>query len=102
MSTFEVTFSGGPLGVRAVTAGNIEKHWADFTPMLDRGVILNSVTATVTAGASTVSGAALSMDHKRAYWFIHATDDAEQCTVEITIVTNDGQTLLYTVLYVVE
>lgn len=89
----------GSFGALSVTLNNVEKHAADFCARLDRGVILTSVTATVTAGASTISAAAMSNDRKLATWLFHAAAVAEQCTALVTVTTNDGQTLKSTITY---
>lgn len=99
MVTFEVSSNDGNLGAQSVTPSNVEKHRADFCAFLDRGVILTGVTATVTAGASTASGAALSADRKAATWLFHAAAEGEQCTMSLSVTTNDGQILKHTILY---
>lgn len=101
MVTFEVSSNDGNLGAKSVTPSNVEKHRADFCALLDRGVILATVTAAVTAGASTASGAALSADRKAATWFFNAAAAGEECTMLLTVTTNDGQTLRHTILYAV-
>ena len=94
MFSFEIASTEGHLGAKAVTAGNTEKHAADFQWFLDKGVILTSVTATVTSGS--ISGATLSSNRKTAIWFFTAV---ESTTLTLTVTTNDGQTLVYTVEY---
>lgn len=98
MIIFEIN-QDGALGALSVTASNIEKHGADFCTILDQGVILATVTATVTTGTSTTSAAALSDNHKVATWLFHAAAVAEECVMKLTVATNDGQTLSYTVQY---
>lgn len=101
MVQFEVATTEGLLGVQPVTADNVEKHGAAFGALLDRGVVLASVTVAVTSGTSVANTAALSVDHKSVSWFIYAAADAENCVMELTVTTNDGQTLHYTVQYAV-
>lgn len=98
MIVFDINHDGA-LGALSVTASNIEKHAADFCAILDQGVILASVTATVTTGASTTSAAALSNNRKMATWLFHAAAVAEECVMKLTVTTNDGQTLSYTIQY---
>lgn len=99
MITFDISSMEGDLGAKHVTVSNVEKYRADFCAVLDRGVILASVTATVTAGASTASAAALSQDRKSATWLFHAAAVAEEASLALVVTTNDGQTLRYSVLY---
>lgn len=100
MRTFEISSATGHLGAVAVTVSNIEKHRADFRFFLDKGVILSSVTATVT-GASSVTGVTMSDDRKSAIWFLNAASAAENSVLTLTVTTNDGQTLLYNVMYMI-
>lgn len=80
---------------------NVERYVADLC-LLDPGVIVNSVTGAVTAGASsTVSDLGVTHDHKSLVWFIHAAAAEESFTLRLTVVTNDGQTLIFSVDYVV-
>ena len=100
MHTFNVNLTNMVLGAKAITVENIEKHRADYSDVLDRGVILTSVTATVT-GASTVVDEEMARDRKSIVWFIHASDEPEEIELTITVTTNDGQTLTNKVRYVI-
>lgn len=101
MHVFEITSAGGNLGTKRVTLENIERHRADFCSFLERGQLLASVTVAVTAGDTVVTAAVLSADRKSAIWLISASDTAENVTMTLTVTTNDGQTLKYTVGYVI-
>lgn len=100
MTTFDIV-TDGLIGRHRMSPGNVEKHRADFRDFLNRGVILSGVTVTVTSALSSASGAALSDDHKSATWFINTTATPEEFTATLTVTTNDNQTLVYTVDYVV-
>src|ERR1019366_2797055 len=99
MIEFEVVSGGGFLGQKYLPAGNLEKYHTRFEGFLDRGIVLTGATATVTSPASTVSAPALSDDRRSVFWFIQSTLLVEVFTLALTVTTNDGQTLNYTVIY---
>src|ERR1019366_558055 len=69
---------------------------------LDRGIILTGATATVTSPTSTVASPALSDDSRSVYWLVQSSLLSEIFTLALTVTTNDGQTLNYTVVYTVD
>lgn len=100
MRTFDINSGEADLGAVRVTPSNTEKHWADFCGFLDRGVILNSATVTLADGAvSTLTATGLGMNHQKVWWLLAAASEEENFDLTLRAVTNDGQTLLYTVHY---
>lgn len=84
-----------------VSPSNVELYRANLL-LLDPGVVATDVTATVTAGAaSVVSGVALNHNQRGILWYIEAGEDEESFTLRLTVTTNDGQTLVFPVDYVV-
>lgn len=99
MITFEVVKPDGFLGQKRISAGDTEKFRADFSGLLDAGVIITRAAVGVTSPSSTVSGTTLSDDQKALFWFVTATTTSEVFTLALQIGTNDGQTLNFTVIF---
>ena len=80
---------------------NVERFCADFRYFLDQGVLLTSVAATVPVinDDAVVNGFSLSNDRKVAFWYMESPDDPVAYDLSLTITTNDGQTLNYTLRY---
>src|ERR1019366_3495367 len=102
MIEFDVVSDRGFLGKKHLPAGNCEKYHARFEGFLDRGIVLTGATATVTSPASTVASPALSDDSRSVYWLVQSSLLSEIFTLALTVTTNDGQTLNYTVVYTVD
>lgn len=99
MQTFEVVTEQGFLGKELIAAGDVQRFRANFSGLLDRGVILTGASATVTSAVSTVTGVVLADDKKSLYWLINVTALGETFTLAFNVTTNDGQSLNYTVIY---
>lgn len=99
MITFDVVNTNGFLGEQRIAAGDVQKYRADLVVILDQGVILTAVTASVTSPASTVSACTLLDDRKSFSWFITAATLEEVFTLALAVTTSDGQTLNFTVIY---
>lgn len=99
---FEIT-EEGDLGVVRMTPSNIEKFRADFDYFLDPGVLLTGITVPVPIidDDAIVNDIQLSNDRRSAIWYVESTDDPTTFDVDFYVTTDDGQTLNYTVHYVV-
>lgn len=102
MVTFEIASTTRSLGAQRIPAGDVEKYRARFNALLDQGVILTAVTATVTSAASTVATPTLSDDKKSVYFLLTAGSLAEAFTLAFQVTTNDGQVLNYSIAYNVD
>lgn len=102
MVEFEVVSVNGFLGEQRIAAGDVQKYSARFNGLLDRGVVLTGVSATVTSPASTVSVPSMSDDKKSVFWLLTVATTAETFTLALQVTTNDGQTLNYTIVFTVE
>jgi hypothetical protein len=100
---FEVASANGDLGVVRMTMSNIERYRADFTYFLERGVQLTGVTMEkiVIDDDAVINNIQLSNDYRSVIWHVESTDDPARFDVSFAVTTNDGQTLNYTVHYVV-
>lgn len=94
MREFEVvTTVPGYLGQIRQVASNVEKYRLLLDDILEDGVHLTSVTASVTSALSTVGVPALSADDRNAVIALTTTATEEDFSMTVTIVTTDGQTL---------
>ena len=102
MVEFEVVSANGFLGETRITGGDTEKYRVRFEGFLDFGILLTGATAQSTSAHSTVSVPVLSDDKKYLYFFVTANTTFEVFTVALQVLTSDGQTLNYTVIYNVD
>jgi hypothetical protein len=96
MIEFNVINADQFLGEQIIVAGSTQKYKVRFEGLLDQGVIVDSVTASVTSQVSSVSDTQVSEDAKNVYFWITANTSSEVFTLALQIVTNDGQTLNFT------
>jgi uncharacterized iron-regulated membrane protein len=103
MKTFEIADENGNLGVVRMTPSNIERFCANFDHFLERGILLTGFTVPVTVidDDAVVNGLQLLNGRRAVSWYVESTDDPANFDVNFTVTTNDGQTLNYTVHYVV-
>lgn len=101
MREFEITTVEGFLGKRVLAAGNTEKFIARLAEYLDRGIIVTAATATVTSLVSTVSTPALSEGRRSVTFYVTSPTADDTFTLKLVVTTSDGQTLNYTIAFVV-
>jgi len=100
VATFEIADADGDLGAIYMVPGNTEKFRANFDYFLDRGVLLTSVTVAVTDAAGASAGGAITApDRRAAVWFVTSGGVHDIFDLTLTVTTNDGQTLNYTIHY---
>lgn len=95
---FNIVTEGGLLGSAIIATGNTQKVRCRMEGFLDPGVRITSATLAITTGA-TVSTATRSDDQRNFWFFVTAPTADVSFTVTVTVVTTDGQTLVYTIEY---
>lgn len=99
MIEFDIVEVNQFLGTQEIVAGATVKYIARFVGLLGQGVVIDSVTASVTSQVSNVSVPILTPDAKSVTFYVTANTSKEIFTLALQIVTNDGQTLNYTCVF---
>lgn len=102
MIEIEVVSTNGFLGTQRIAAGNTERYLVWFNDLFERGILLTAATATVTSPVSTVvSPCDLNDATTGVYLMVTAATQGETFTLALQVLTNDGQTLNFTIVFVV-
>ncbi len=102
MTEFILNKSGGLLSEEVIETGNTQKYRLDGQFLLDFGVIWTDTAVGITDGVdASVANATISDDCKSMWFFVTAPTEGEKFTVTVTNEASDGQTLVYTLDYLV-
>lgn len=100
--TIDIVTTRGPQGTVEVTPGNVQKQRLRYS-LIPKGEFLISVTGSVSAGAvSTISAVTLTDDKRGCYFFITASNTAEDITISLRATLTDGQVFNNTLAIKVE
>lgn len=99
---FDIVDTSGFLGEVHVAAGNTEDFRAYLDGLLEDGVYISSATTGSTSTSSTLSSATLSSNQRNLVFSVTAGSTKETFTGSLHVNTSDGQTLNYTIIFVVD
>jgi hypothetical protein len=102
MIEINVVDTQGYLGTQHIMAGVTEKYRAFFDAILDPGVHVTGASISLTTQTSSVSNPVLSDDKHSISWLVTVPTTYEVFTAALVIGLSDGQTLNYTLVYMVD
>lgn len=98
MREFEIVNTVGFLGQIRQMPGNVERYRANLNSLLDDGIHVSNVTATVTSDTSTISTPDVQPNERGFFFDITTTSTEETFTAALRADTSDGQTLHWTLV----
>lgn len=102
MREFNIVTTLGFLGQVRQMPGNTERYRADLDSLLESGIHVVDVTATVTSDTSTISTPEEQPNERGFFFDVTTTSISETFTAALRATTSDGQTLNWTLVLVVE
>src|SRR5262245_54939918 len=95
----EVSF----LGTERMSVGDVERFCINFDFILEPGVLLTGAIASTSSSLTDVENPPdIANDMRAIYLLVSAGPAGETFTVALRVTTNDGQTLHYTIVFVVD
>jgi len=99
ITNIEVVSTSELLGEYHIAAGNVQRFRVNFGD-LDQGVLLTGASASSSSLNNTVATPVLTDDCLALFLMITAGSMGETFTVALTVFTNDGQTLNFTIVFI--